>query len=768
MKSEKYFKQKKILDTNFEPDESKSLNIDYKTDSKPLTTKQMIDIRKYYKNKSPHILNQIKFMSIKSHNNPQHKFTDLYKLICSPILLFNSTGTVMSKKGSTTKGFDPKDISDSITIEKIEKISSELKSQTFKFKPVKRVYVDKTGKNPELNKELSNLSKTGKLTKTLLKEKKARPLGILSFSDKIVAESIRVILNSIYEPEFNKLNLNYGFRPYQSPREAINHHVIKAKSHNYVIEADITGAFDNVNHDILLKILSKKIDDHRFLNLIKKSLNSGIFFSNNLENPKIGTTQGSALSPLLYNIYFHEFDTFIHTKFTRYIYLLNKIENRIEYPYNPKYTKITKQKKVYLLNKTLKELRESYITDYQTNPSRYYKILDKYKQLKQNYEKLNKLQKITPRLNLSRKIIRFTYTRYADDWIFSTNASEKYTKRFKELFSNWIEKNLNLELSPIKTKITNLTNKQSEKCHFLGFNLAYYSNKGKHIKAYNRIKTYNTSLILHKKQTYKIPGIESKIVQNKVISHTSLIVSVDHNRLLSRLEQAKFIRKKRDQYFGRRKPEWSVLEPMEIIDRYNEIIRGYLSYYAINLTYPTELNFIIYLLQYSCLHTLANKFNTTISKIIKRFGKSPSIKYKTETTTLTKTGQTKETSEPKESKLISWTAAKEMMSLFKQNYKSNRELITQKSIDEICTVKVNWRTKYKLTDKCPICGATGKLEYHHIRSLKDVDSNTFTAVMQALGRKQIIACPDCHKKIHKGEYDHIKLTDLWDERIILL
>lgn len=226
--------------------------------------------------------------------------------------------------------------------------------------------------------------------------------------------------------------------------------------------------------------------------------------------------------------------------------------------------------------------------------------------------------------------------------------------------------------------------------------------------------------------------------------------------------------KKRDQYFGRRKPEWSVLEPMEIIDRYNEIIRGYLSYYAINLTYPTELNFIIYLLQYSCLHTLANKFNTTISKIIKRFGKSPSIKYKTETTTLTKTGQTKETSEPKESKLISWTAAKEMMSLFKQNYKSNRELITQKSIDEICTVKVNWRTKYKLTDKCPICGATGKLEYHHIRSLKDVDSNTFTAVMQALGRKQIIACPDCHKKIHKGEYDHIKLTDLWDERIILL
>jgi retron-type reverse transcriptase len=124
-----------------------------------------------------------------------------------------------------------------------------------------------------------------------------------------------MVLQSIYEPEFKKLNSNYGFRPGYGVHDAIQTIKTKAKSMKYAIEADVQGAFDNVDFDILLTILRKKISDEKFLKLIHYSLKCGINYSNQFEESKLGTTQGSIVSPMLYNIYFHEFD-----KFDKFVY----------------------------------------------------------------------------------------------------------------------------------------------------------------------------------------------------------------------------------------------------------------------------------------------------------------------------------------------------------------------------------------------------------------------------------------------------------------
>lgn len=94
--------------------------------------------------------------------------------------------------------------------------------------------------------------------------------------------------------------------------------------------------------------------------------------------------------------------------------------------------------------------------------------------------------------------------------------------------------------------------------------------------------------------------------------------------------------------------------------------------------------------------------------------------------------------------------------------------LVQKAVDDICNVKVNWRTAYKLSKHCAICGNTENLEYHHIKHIKIAKATAFLAVMKALNRKQIPCCGGCHNKIHKGLYNDIKLSDLYDEELIII
>lgn len=134
---------------------------------------------------------------------------------------------------------------------------------------------------------------------------KMRGLGIPSFEDKVVQGVFKEILEGIYEPKF--LDFSYGFRPNRSCHDAIqrvNKHIMADKV-NYVVDADIKGFFDNIDHDWMVKFLEHDIADKHFIRYIKRFLIGGVMEDGKKLNTEVGTVQGGLISPVLANVYLH-------------------------------------------------------------------------------------------------------------------------------------------------------------------------------------------------------------------------------------------------------------------------------------------------------------------------------------------------------------------------------------------------------------------------------------------------------------------------------
>ena len=141
---------------------------------------------------------------------------------------------------------------------------------------------------------------------------KTRPLGMPSADDKLVQEVVRMILERIYEPLFH--NSSHGFRPKRSCHTALKSIKDGWSGVKWFIEIDIKGYFDNINHEILMTMLEKKIEDNQFLTLIRDMLKAGYVEEWQYHKTYSGTPQGGIISPILANIYLHEFDTFMAQK----------------------------------------------------------------------------------------------------------------------------------------------------------------------------------------------------------------------------------------------------------------------------------------------------------------------------------------------------------------------------------------------------------------------------------------------------------------------
>lgn len=140
-----------------------------------------------------------------------------------------------------------------------------------------------------------------------------RPLGIASLEDKIVQAAAVEVLNAIYEVEFK--GFSYGFRPGRNCHQALDALAIgsQQKKVNYILDCDIKGFFDNINHDWLMKFVNHRIADTRMLRHIKKWLNAGVMEKGVLTRSVKGTPQGAVISPLLANIYLHYvLDVWVH------------------------------------------------------------------------------------------------------------------------------------------------------------------------------------------------------------------------------------------------------------------------------------------------------------------------------------------------------------------------------------------------------------------------------------------------------------------------
>jgi group II intron reverse transcriptase/maturase len=234
-------------------------------------------------------------LAIKAEHNPQHQFDHLYRLICREDWIHAALKSVLSNKGAKTAGIDgvtKKELaSETALAEFVSELQAELRSKQFRPKPVRRVYIPKASG-------------------------KRRPLGIATLKDRVVQMLLKMVLEPIWESEF--LNCSNGFRPGRRTQDCIallDSYINKRNKYFWVIEGDIKGAFDNIHHEILLKLVAKRVTDQRLLKLIERFLKAGIMQGALFQRTDIGTPQGAICSPLLANIYLHQLDMYWWNKY---------------------------------------------------------------------------------------------------------------------------------------------------------------------------------------------------------------------------------------------------------------------------------------------------------------------------------------------------------------------------------------------------------------------------------------------------------------------
>jgi RNA-directed DNA polymerase len=215
----------------------------------------------------------------KAKANKRHRFRDLYRCLDASLLLHCWNGLNKSA-ASGVDGVSAQAYAQNLYAN-IEALAQRLKSQHYRAKLVRRCYIPK-----ENGKE--------------------RPLGIPALEDKLVQAACAKVLSAIYEQDF--VPGSYGYRPGRAAADAVKDLTFDVQygCYGYLVEADIQGFFDHLDHDKLLAMLSQRIDDRVFLRLIRKWLKAGILEpEGQVHHPESGTPQGGVVSPVLANVYLH-------------------------------------------------------------------------------------------------------------------------------------------------------------------------------------------------------------------------------------------------------------------------------------------------------------------------------------------------------------------------------------------------------------------------------------------------------------------------------
>lgn len=210
---------------------------------------------------------------------PKERFTNLVHLVNETLL----TQCHRELKSRKSTGIDnvTKEAYEVDFVDNISRLHQALKAMSYKPQAVKRTYIPKGGSI------------------------KLRPLGIPAYEDKIVQLALSKILTAIYEQDF--LDTSYGFRPERNCHDALRtlHNTIMSKKINWIVDADIEGFFDNVNHEWMRRALEVRIKDPQIIRLVMRILKAGIMEQGVIKPSLMGTPQGGVISPILANIYLH-------------------------------------------------------------------------------------------------------------------------------------------------------------------------------------------------------------------------------------------------------------------------------------------------------------------------------------------------------------------------------------------------------------------------------------------------------------------------------
>ena len=315
-------------------------------------------------------------------------------------------GNIYSNKGAMTPGTSA-ETADGMSGDKIHEITELMRYERYRFAPARRIYIPKNN---------------GKL----------RPLGLPPWSDKLVGEVVRLLLEAYYEPQFS--DRSHGFRKGHGCHTALRHIRDSWTGTVWFIEGDISDCFGSLSHDILLRILAEKIHDQRFLRLIRNMLKAGYLEDWEYHDTLSGCPQGGVVSPILSNIY------------------LDKLDKFIEQELIPQYTRGDSRA-----------------------PNVAYKVIGSQLQnarrrgdraaardLKRQLRALPSKDPMDPGYR------RLRYCRYADDHLLGFTGPKAEAEEIKAKLATFLRESLGLELNQDKTLITHA---RSQPARFLGYNV---------------------------------------------------------------------------------------------------------------------------------------------------------------------------------------------------------------------------------------------------------------------------------------------------------
>ncbi len=468
------------------------------------------------------------------------RINGLFRLMENIILWHEAYAHIYANDGATTKGVDNVTL-DGFSTQRVLSIIARLKDGSYRFRPVRRTYVPK-------------------------KNGKKRPLGISSGDDKLVQEVVRSMLDRIYEPIFQASS--HGFRPRRSPHTALEQIGHQWTAVKWMVDMDLKSYFDTISHELLMELLSKKIEDDRFLRLIKAMLDAGYLEDWTFHTTYSGVPQGSIVSPILANIFLHEFDLFMNT-------MKEKFEKGRERSLNPTY--ISHTNKIRRLRKKWKTLKGKGASKQELQEVQ--KAIEEVKQQRREAPSGDPFDSEYKRLY---------YCRYADDFIVGIIGSKADAERVGQEMRAFLQETLKLTVAEEKSHIRH----SKEGSTFVGHEIKTYTGK-RVVKVKRGSQHYTAETIAERLQLHIPPGkLQQFCLKNRYGSY--------------------------DTAWGHHRPELTTLSDAEIILAYNGELRGLANYYALAYNVKREMGKLHYTWQTSLFKTLASKHKGSINQITKQ------------------------------------------------------------------------------------------------------------------------------------------------------
>ena len=332
--------------------------------------------------------------------------TQLYRQMFSKNLYLLAYGNIYSNQGAMTPGAS-EETADGMTEDKIDQIIELMRYERYRFSPARRIYIPK---------------KNGKL----------RPLGLPSWSDKLVGEVVRLLLEAYYEPQFS--DQSHGFRKGRGCHTALREIRNTWVGTTWFIEGDISDCFGSLGHEIMVKILAEKIHDQRFLRLIRHMLKAGYLEDWEYRDTLSGVPQGGVVSPVLSNIYLNKLDEFVERD------LIPRYTRGASRARNPEYMRIRARRDSARRRGNRAAARD----------------------LTRQMRTLPSIDPMDPRYR------RLRYIRYADDHILGFIGPKAEAEQIKAELAAFLRETLGLELSQDKTLISHA---RTQPARFLGYHI---------------------------------------------------------------------------------------------------------------------------------------------------------------------------------------------------------------------------------------------------------------------------------------------------------